>query len=63
MRTTVNLDKNLYENAAKAAGVSEKTRLIHMGFEALIRKTASERLARVFGSYKRANAPRRRRPS
>ncbi|OGQ07014.1 MAG: hypothetical protein A3G32_07405 [Deltaproteobacteria bacterium RIFCSPLOWO2_12_FULL_40_28] len=60
MRTTLNLSNDLYQEASQATGVAEKTKLIHLGLEALIRETASRRLARLYGSVKKAKAPSRR---
>jgi len=61
MRTTLNLDEGKYKLAAAAMGVKEKTRLIHMGLDALIKKKAMEGLAGLFGKARNAKAPRRRR--
>jgi Arc/MetJ family transcription regulator len=61
MRTTFNLKEQLYQEASRVTGVSEKTALIHMGLEALIRREAAKRLAALGGSDHRAStAPRRR---
>ena len=61
MRTTLNLSEDLYREAAKATGVAEKTKLIHLGLETLVREAAAKRLARLFGKIKEAKAPPRRR--
>ena len=61
MRTTLALNEGLYHEAAKATGVQEKTRLIHLGWEALIREAAAKRLAGLYGAFHKAKAPRRRR--
>lgn len=61
MRTTLNLNESLYRQASKAVGISEKTKLIHLGLESLIRQEARKRLAGMFGAFRRARAPRRRR--
>ncbi|OGQ04457.1 MAG: antitoxin [Deltaproteobacteria bacterium RIFCSPLOWO2_01_44_7] len=61
MRTTLNMDDKLYEEAAKATGVTEKTQLIHMGLKALIQDAAYKRLAKLHGAIPQAKAPRRRR--
>jgi Arc/MetJ family transcription regulator len=61
MRTTLNLKEDLYKEAAKATGIQEKTKLIHLGLQALIRETAAKRLSRLFGTVKTAKAPPRRR--
>ena len=62
MRTTLNLDAALISAALSATGEREKTKVIHLGLEALIRQKAAERLARLGGSAPNASAaPRRRR--
>lgn len=61
MRTTLNIDPDLLREAAKAAGIQEKTRLIHLGLDALIRAAAERRLSRLYGMVRRARTvPRRR---
>ena len=60
MRTTLNIDENIYEQAVKATGVKEKTKLLHMGLEELIRKAAYRQLASLRGAIKNAKAPPRR---
>lgn len=61
MKTTLNIKKELLEEAAEATGIKEKTSLIHMGLEELIKKAARERLAKLGGSLRSASTPRRRR--
>ena len=63
MRTTLNLDEKLYNDAVKATGIEEKTRLIHTGLQALIRTAAYRKLANLRGSIKNAKAPPRRKYS
>ena len=63
MRTTVNLDEALLDEARKLTGVNERTELLHEGLRALIAREKSRRLARLGGSEKRLVAPRRRRAS
>jgi len=60
MRTTLNLNKELYKKAVDATGVREKTKLIHLGLNSLIREAALKRLAKLHGAVKRAKAPPRR---
>lgn len=61
MRTTLNLDDELVEKAAKLTGVKEKTSLVRLGLEALISKESSKRLAQLGGSEKDLKSiPRRR---
>ena len=64
MRTTVNLDTDLLDEAARLTGVTERTALIHAGLQALIERESARRLARLGGSHPDlASAPRRRRSS
>ena len=55
------MDEELYKEAAKATGIEEKTKLIHMGLKKLIEDAAIQRLIKLFGSCKDAKAPPRRR--
>jgi Arc/MetJ family transcription regulator len=61
MRTTINLDDELVAKAQGYTGVREKTRLIHLGLEALIQREAALRLAALGGTAPGAKAGRRRR--
>ena len=63
MRTTINLDENLIEEAQRITGTQERTALIHEGLRALIARESAKRLARLGGSDPRISRPRRRRPS
>ena len=63
MRTTINLDDALIEEARRVTGTRERTALIHDGLRALIARENARRLARLGGSDPRAKAPKRRRPS
>lgn len=63
MRTTINLDENLIEQARRMTGTQERTALIHEGLRALIARESARRLARLGGSDSRAKAPGRRRAS
>jgi len=63
MRTTINLDEHLIEEARRVTGTRERTALIHDGLRALIARASARRLSRLGGSDPRAKAPRRRRPS
>lgn len=62
MRTTLNLDDRLMEEAGEYAGLKEKTALLHEGLRALIQREAAARLAALGGSDKRATAAPRRKP-
>ena len=50
MRTTLNIDDALLEEAARLTGVSEKTALVRQGLEALIARESARRLAALGGS-------------
>ena len=45
MRTTVNLDEKLVEEARRITGTKERTALIHDGLRALIERESARRLA------------------
>jgi Arc/MetJ family transcription regulator len=62
MRTTLNIDDSLLNNAAKLTGVKEKTSLVRLGLEALIAKESARRLANFGGTEKHVRTIRRRRP-
>ena len=63
MRTTINLDEQLIEEAQRMTGTQERTALIHDGLRALIARESARRLARLGGSDPSAKAPPRRRSS
>ncbi len=61
MRTTLNIDDRLIEEAAKVTGTSEKTKLVRMGLEALISSYSAKKLAKLGKTEKQLkNIPRRR---
>lgn len=61
MRTTLNIDDRLLEQAARLTGNREKTALVRMGLEALIALESSRRLAALGGTEPQLeNIPRRR---
>jgi Arc/MetJ family transcription regulator len=61
MRTTLNLNDELLAKAQSYTGIKEKTRLIHLGLEALIQREAAVRLAALGGTVPSAKPGRRRR--
>jgi Arc/MetJ family transcription regulator len=61
MRTTINIDDRLLEEAQRITGTTERTALIHDGLRALIARESARRLARLGGSDRKATAPPRRR--
>ena len=60
MRTTLILNDDLVAKAREYTGIKEKTRLIHLGLEALIQREAALRLAALGGTAPSAKAGRRR---
>jgi Arc/MetJ family transcription regulator len=50
MRTTLNIDDEILEKAARLTGVKEKTSLVRLGLQALVAVESSKRLARLGGS-------------
>ncbi|MBM3302645.1 MAG: type II toxin-antitoxin system VapB family antitoxin [Deltaproteobacteria bacterium] len=62
MRTTLNIDEEILEKAARMTGVKEKTTLVRLGLEALIARESSIRLAKLGGSEKELRPIPRRRP-
>ncbi|MBW2701982.1 MAG: type II toxin-antitoxin system VapB family antitoxin [Deltaproteobacteria bacterium] len=63
MRTTLNIDENLLNQAARLTGVKEKTALVRRGLEALIAIESARRLAALGGSEKKCKPASRRRTS
>lgn len=61
MRTTINIEDELLDRAAKLTGIKEKTSLVRLGLEALIARESARRLAKLGGTEKELKAiPRRR---
>ena len=50
MRTTINLEKALLDEAQRVTGLRERTALIREGLRALIERESARRLARLGGS-------------
>jgi len=63
MRTTVNLDERLLEEARRLTGTRERAALIRQGLQALIERESARRLARIGGTEPDVSAPPRRRAS
>lgn len=63
MRTTLNLDDLLLEEARRITGIDERTALIHEGLRALIARESARRLARLGGSEPQLRPIPRRRAS
>ena len=61
MRTTLNIDDEILEEASRLTGIKEKTALVRLGLESLIARESSKRLARLGGTEKDLGPiPRRR---
>ena len=61
MRTTVNLDEELLEEAQRATGLTERGALLRAGLIALIERESARRLARLGGTEPQLKSvPRRR---
>ena len=54
MRTTLNLDETLVEQAQELTGLKEKTALIHQGLKILIQQESARRLAALGGTDRKA---------
>ncbi len=50
MRTTLNIDDQLLNEAEQMTGLTEKTALVREGLRALIERESARRLARLAGS-------------
>jgi len=61
MRTTLNIDDEILEEASRLTGIKEKTALVRLGLESLIARESSKRLERLGGTEKDLRPiPRRR---
>ena len=63
MRTTLNIDDELIEQAVKLTGIQEKTTLVKLGLESLIARESAKRLAKLGGTEKALKTIPRRRAS
>lgn len=63
MRTTLNIDETLVDEARRLTGMKERTEVIHEGLRALISRESARRLARLGGSEPGLKAIPRRRPA
>jgi len=63
MRTTLNLNDQIMDKAARLTGIKEKTSLIHKGLEALIALEGRKRLASLGGTQPQLRPTPRRRPA
>jgi hypothetical protein len=62
MRTTLNIENKLIDNASALTGIKEKTALVKLGLEALIERESARRLAKLGGTEKDLRKIPRRRP-
>jgi Arc/MetJ family transcription regulator len=62
LRTTLNINDDLLEQAARLSGIKGKTAVVHAGLEALLARESAKRLAALGGGEPRLRKIRRRRP-
>ncbi len=62
MKTTLNIDDALLEQARRLTRIMEKTALVHAGLEALIARESARRLAALGGTEPALESIPRRRP-
>lgn len=60
MRTTLNIDDQLLNEAQRITGVTEKAALVREGLRALIERESARRLARLGGSEPQLESTPRR---
>jgi Arc/MetJ family transcription regulator len=60
MRTTLNIDDQLLEEAQRITGMTEKAALVREGLRALIERESARRLARLGGSEPQLESVSRR---
>lgn len=61
MRTTINLDDELLDDAKRLTGIKERTALIHEALRLLVQRESSRRLAKLGGTQPQLKPiPRRR---
>jgi len=60
MRTTLNIDDQLLDEAQRITGMSEKAALVREGLRALIERESARRLARLGGSEPQLESVHRR---
>lgn len=61
MRTTLDIDAELLDQAIRATGAPSKTVAVRLGLEALVDQAARQRLKALRGKIPSAKAPPRRR--
>lgn len=61
MRTTLNIDDDLFLQASELSGLPEKTAVVREGLKALIERESARRLAKLGGTEPQVKSiPRRR---
>ena len=63
MRTTLNIDDQLLDEAQRITGMKEKTMLVREGLRALIERESARRLAKLGGSEPQLQVVSRRCPA
>ncbi len=63
MRTTLNIDDQLFEEAVRLTGIKEKTALLRESLKALIQRESARRLALLGGEEPELNKIPRRQSS
>ena len=61
MRTTVNIDDELFAQASELTGLTERTALLNEGLRRIVEQESARRLAALGGSDPQAQAASRRR--
>jgi Arc/MetJ family transcription regulator len=61
MRTTINIDEDLFAKAARLAGPLDRSAMVREGLKALIERESARRLARLGASQPGLGPIRRRR--
>ena len=62
MRTTLNIDQALLQEAGRLTGLKEKTALVRLGLQALIARESAHRLAQLGRTERGLDPIPRRRP-
>ena len=62
MRTTLNIDDQLLDEAQRITGMTEKAALVREGLRALIERESARRLARLGGTEPQLESVPRRQP-
>ena len=61
MRTTINIDDDLFAKATKLAGPLDRSAMVREGLQALIERESAKRLARLGGTQPKLKTALRRR--